>query len=85
MSSPPEGAFSHAQAYSSVAWESWFPGHCYVCHVANRPEDAAVPHDQVLSPAAGAMTCVAGCRGCAYEDDTSACGPHCEGASPIPG
>ncbi len=76
MSSPPEGAFSRAMEYNSIDWEGWFPAHCYVCHIASEPEDV-VPHDRVLSTAAGVMTCVAGCRGCACEDDTSRCGPGC--------
>lgn len=80
MSQPPEGAFSHAMGYSSIDWETWFPGHCYICHVANAPEAGSVPHDQEFSPGAGTMTCLPGCRGCAHEEDTSACGQHCEGS-----
>lgn len=30
----PEGAFENAWDYSSLDWESWFPDHCYICHVA---------------------------------------------------
>lgn len=73
----PDGAFAHAVEYSSLDWQGWFPGHCYICHVANTPDDQAVPHDQAFSPGAGVLTCLPGCRGCAYEDDTSRCGPHC--------
>lgn len=73
----PDGAFARALEHGSAEWEGRFPGHCYICHVAGRPEDQDVPHDQVFSPGAGAMTCAAGCRGCAHEDDTSRCGPHC--------
>jgi hypothetical protein len=85
MTAELERAFSRAGEFASIDWEIWFPDHCYICHIANTPTDGKVQHDQAFSSGAGVMTCVPNCRGCAYEDDTSACGPHCEGASPIPG
>ena len=75
---PPEGAFSHAFEYRSLYWKIWFPGHCYLCHLLNAPADGAVPHARVPGSGAGTGMCAAGCQGCAYEDDTSRCGEHCE-------
>lgn len=73
---PPDDAFSSADDFNSIDWETWFPCHCYVCHLANRPErDWPSEHD--LSER---ETCLPGCRGCAAESDTTKCGPHCDPA-----
>ena len=73
----PEGAFATAGEHTSMDWQNWFPGHCYICHIA-MTDTADVPHDQVYREDQDVMTCLAGCRGCAAEEDTSKCGPHCD-------
>jgi hypothetical protein len=49
----PEDAFSNATEYSSIQWECWFPGHCYICHVANVPDDSEEDDTTACGPHCG--------------------------------